>query len=199
MRISRGALVFVTITLTACGGGHASSGSPAQHYTPHSTLMSSNKSIGSATPAPLGAPQQPPREATPLYPANAGITKTFINPMKIGSIIGLSTLRQDALKIDSITLHRWANTVTARTGFKDYLIDPNREVYEVTTSFDSPYWIRDNEWSSGFRAYIIDAVTGHVYVSRTWGAMTQNDGQVRARLMQTNRKAIHVVTRLPKT
>ena len=123
----------------------------------------------------------------PQYPADADSAKVFLSPAKLGAYIGLSEQKNRNLRIESIALHRWSNTVTAQSGVSLFAIDPNREVYEVTTSFSAPYHVRDNVWAYGHRTYIIDAETGHVYLSRTWGDMTSNDGKIRADLMKTHR------------
>ncbi len=162
-KLSRSGLLAAVLLLTACNGTHGPS-----------TVATSPSGRGfiserKATPGPSGTAQQASDKTTPLHKANVGQRLVFISPVKIGSLIGLDTARNRALRIQGVHLSSWAATKMAHRRIINPQIDQNREVYEVTTTFNSPYWVQGNEWLSGTRVYIVDAVTGQVYFSLTSG------------------------------
>lgn len=169
-------IIIAALGLAACSGSHSNS---------DVSIPATSKSIAShsaeASPPPRGA-RATTRLALPLHPGNAGATVPTLSPTFFTKRLGLDRGNNRVLNIDKVTLKRWGDTETARAGVMDPQIDPNRLVYEVVTKFDQPYGIRGNIWSSGKRIYIVDAVTGEVYLSRTIGNMTQSEVQVRAHL-----------------
>ena len=185
--------LIVTFVLGACNGHGLSS---ASLPTSTRSVLRSGPMNGTS-PAPNGVSVST-HMALPLHVANAGETIRPLSRLEVAKRIGLKTSRNSALRVQGIALKRWADTDIARAGIQNPLIDPNREVYEVTTAFNTPYWIRANEWSSGHRIYIIDAVTGEVYLSRTTGNMIQSEAQIRSRLSQTARKPIVVLKKPPQ-
>ena len=63
------------------------------------------------------------------------------------------------------------NTDGARVTY----ISPNRQVYEVQATFDSPFGSGGNIYSSGRETIVIDAATGRVLSGRTTGHRTSSN------------------------
>lgn len=177
---------LLLVSLAACGGGQSSASNSA------ASLPGSTQNTG-PSPQPNGVGISTNAHAVQRLPANAGRRIIPISPLQVGHKIGLDLPINKALQVQSITLKPWDETDTFRVLGNQAAIDPHRMVYEVQTRFTSIYTVRANVWSSGQRTLIVDAVTGQVYLTRTWGNQTQNEGLLRARALQMFRKKFQIV------
>lgn len=121
------------------------------------------------TPAPLG---QPPGISAPvLYPANADAHRALLAPAAIEEKLGLRG-PQTPLHLVSIALQRWSAAHGATTQMA--AVAPNRLVYRVVTSFDTPYSAGGNTWSAGRSTFFVDAETGDVLLGTTTGNLIRS-------------------------
>lgn len=180
------------VGLYSCNSNFGNAMAPQKTSYLQSTSRQGMTSASSSSPSPLGARNNVQvAPIRPKYSANNSIDHSLLFPSDdLWRAVGLDLARNNVLSVRSEELRSWSETDTARSGVRDYLIDPNRLVYEVTTTFRSDYAIRSNHWSSGTRRFIVDAQTGAVLLSQTVGNMTANAGEMHARLLHSARKPI---------
>ena len=122
-----------------------------------------------STPAPLGHP--PGISAPVLYPANADAHRALLAPAAIEEKLGLRR-PQTPLRLVSIALERWSAAHDAMMQMAT--VAPNRLVYRVVTSFDTPYSAGGNTWSAGRSTFVVDAETGDVLLGTTSGNLIRS-------------------------
>lgn len=176
--------------LASCSGGKSGGDVPLSRDAQNSSRMPAGASV---TPAPDGQPGSPTTIVAPKYIANqTASAASFLTPTDIGKRIGLDLQANAPLVLQRVQLKRWSDTDAYRSGVRDYLIDQNRLVYEVTTNFKTSYGVRGNVWSSGMRRFIVDAATGDALLSQTLGNQTVNAGKRMAALAVQHRRGFFI-------
>lgn len=153
-------------SLIGCGGSSSSGSAGSRLGTQSQTVATS------ASPAPFGPTTQNLGPIPLRYPANAGVAaSSLVSVQTAAQRVGVGALNSP-LKIQSATLIPWSATQAYQSGFRLFTIDPNRQVYQVATTFSTPLSVKENTWSSGTRVFVVDAATGDVIWSITRGNQT---------------------------
>ena len=159
----------------------------AKQRTPLSTSSSLPvlaQPAGSSLGLPVPPDQQPiVRQAAAVkYPNNSGKpTSAFVGVDRIPHILQLDR-SNTVFHLENIQAKRWAESPAATGSLELLSVDPNREVYQVDTTFNKTYMHKGNVWSSGSKTFVVDAETGDILWSRTGGSLVQSAASVRHRL-----------------
>lgn len=179
-------IIFFLIAVTACSG--VKSDNSASVITPAGNQRA-QKSSSYPIPANKQLPQPPgssfgaavPNDGSSLHgwyngnspvtlPNNASADKAnFIQPQAVASSLQIGSPSNVTVKAqpNGQALMPWSQVKTKNIWAK--FIDPNRQVYEVVATYNSPFTVHGNLYSSGQRTIVIDAQTGRAIYGITTG------------------------------
>lgn len=112
-----------------------------------------------------------PHSAPIVFHDNASLDRAkFISPQEVANSLNLGTsniaIRTQA---NGEALMPWCKVQPKNSWLAS--VDPNRQVYEITATYDSPFTVHGNLYSSGTRTIVVDAQTGFPFFGMAKGRL----------------------------